>query len=886
MLNKFLKLLSDCKLINILTNHQIFTVVYMISSMLWFFPILGDTMDIICKICFCWGAFLIFWDLILRHTFLKISFYKLIFCFLVGYIVTIILNFHDGIYMNLKYLFYNGILLLVVFSHDVSTDYKNIRRTIIFLNNIIVFIAFIGSFLSLFLFIFHINFTIKQGNIIFLQGFWYNRLYGIFASPNTGVFLGITSIAVSLINSQLVYGMLFKNKIIYIVNAIIQIIYYSASLSRGGLLTIAVFSLAMCILFLYPKYCKTKGRFVSIILCCSFYLLILGSFLTIVYGTQKVLVYIVNSNYSISIMSSKSKTVSIPVKATRVDGISANKIIDLQSPINIQNRSEKLVQLAVADKKKIELQRIEKNGDVSNGRFDIWKGALYYWKKAPVFGIGNAKIDSNIMIKDTVNKMPEIERRWFLSTNGYMQSLFFQTLICSGLIGILFLFAIIALSGKCFIDFLLKNKLNSSQYRIIGLIFCLIVSYIANDIVESHLMFNGIDPYGVIFWAYLGMGLTLIRKFNDQIHNTDRFAFACDTPYQVFNAINFVSNNLEESLGHSDIYIYHQFKDSKLLSNKLKESGLFNDVFDIQVYGPKKGWYSKFITLIRLLYPRFFLKRYSSDSSNILSSYYSFLVLCSFTSFTMTMHTYFKRANIILLEEGIASYSRNMEDDNKSIIFRVFRALNRRKFGFNPQRIYLNNPKIYNQNEIKLPAFPLPELNKGNKCFTELKHLFNYCENDLYKEVSIIYLTQPTEEVPGNIPEAHAQLLQTLEKFNLTEVLVRVHPRQKNLQIENFCVDKFNNLWELECIQQLSEKNILISAFSTAQIMPKLICDKEPYLIFAYKLFISNSNIEFIRTIEKFIEQFKTLYRKPEKILIPETFLQLEKCLLSLESIK
>ena len=88
--------------------------------------------------------------------------------------------------------------------------------------------------------------------------------------------------------------------------------------------------------------------------------------------------------------------------------------------------------------------------------------------------------------------------------------------------------------------------------------------------------------------------------------------------------------------------------------------------------------------------------------------------------------------------------------------------------------------------------------------------------------------------------------------------------------------DAYCNLWELECINQIDDRNILISAFSTTQFMPKILKDVEPTVLFTYRLLLSDLDDPFLKDFANLIDDFRGLYRNPEKIYVPATFEELE----------
>ncbi len=114
-------------------------------------------------------------------------------------------------------------------------------------------------------------------------------------------------------------------------------------------------------------------------------------------------------------------------------------------------------------------------------------------------------------------------------------------------------------------------------------------------------------------------------------------------------------------------------------------------------------------------------------------------------------------------------------------------------------------------------------------------------------------------------------ILNTIAQNSRDDLIVRVHPRQKAEIYKEYFRDEINNLWELECEKQITDEHILISAFSTAQVMPKLLGGKEPTIIFLFKIFGCYDDCM------KIVEKMVNMYQNKEKIYIPESINELER---------
>ena len=122
--------LNNNKAVGWVLNRKFFTIVYLTICVLWFFPLLGYYLDLISQITFVWGALLILWDLFTKRHILQAIYWKLIIFFFISFAITIILNFSSGIYMNIKHLIYNGILLLIIYIQDPTSSEDDLKKYI------------------------------------------------------------------------------------------------------------------------------------------------------------------------------------------------------------------------------------------------------------------------------------------------------------------------------------------------------------------------------------------------------------------------------------------------------------------------------------------------------------------------------------------------------------------------------------------------------------------------------------------------------------------------------------------------------------------------------------------------------------------------------------
>lgn len=825
-------------------DRQFYTMVYLVVCSLWFLPLMGSRVDLLVKVWFIWGILLIIRDLFSKRSMFKSAYWFLAVAFLSSYVVTILMNFESGLYSNSKYLVYNSINLLIIYAQDQDLSKEQLLRFLRLFNDVIIVLAFAAGVISLGMFLLHIGFSFDQGGNVLRQGIIGNRLFGVYTSPNTGALYGVISIGASLVNATFRSRYARMRNVYYLLNAGIQITYFSLSLSRGGFLTYVVLILMISFVFGTPLLYKKKNLILYLIVGLLVFFLVMGGLMLMAEGAQKVSVRVTNAVQD-----------DIAVSDTGA----ADFVTRMKALMNLDRTNM---------------------SSLSSGRTIIWETGYQLWKYAPLFGFGNVKDVENEHADKQIDQALLAGRGvdYLNRLNGNAHNIFVQILVCSGIIGLCIFILFGVLIVVRYIRFLWDVNISDQSYRIVGLIFCVLTAIVANGLVETHLFFNGQDPYGVIFWAYLGVGMLLMERYSsakEELKSDSRLAFLCDTPYQIFNSINFVSNNVEDSAGCSDIFIYHQFRDSLSVSQELRRTGLFNHVYDISAYNDESCWYTKLRSLKRLLFPLQTMKSHSMTPVDY-HKRYEYLFISFSTQFTMNMHAVFKDSRVVWIEDGLSSYFGNVEKDNASNVLRMFKKyIMLGRLDFHPKRVYFNNPEIC-ETTISKQVLSLPKLLRQNPARGVLETVFNYQENSLYANNRYVYLTQPLHEVDGYIPtslDLISQMFRTLEIQD--DLIVRVHPRQLNRVLLNFTVDSCNNLWELECVNQITDQHVLIGAFSTALIVPKIVCDKEPYIIFTYKLFFSNTKTAYWLNVADLIERVVGLYGKPNKIYIPESYEEL-----------
>lgn len=363
--------------------------------------------------------------------------------------------------------------------------------------------------------------------------------------------------------------------------------------------------------------------------------------------------------------------------------------------------------------------------------------------------------------------------------------------------------------------------------------------------------------------------------------------FVCSTQYAILNSINAVLNDAEKYNGDTDIVIFHQTDDIKKLSERVKESKIFGNVYDF----PFINNINSIFLLILFVFPRFFLHKLCLTNGSIHLKKNHYNIIISQSQLYATLFSVInKNSDIYLLEDGISSYTgRTLDIKRRSLFFRLANKTFLRRFllaDIKGQLLYKPDMFCGEKDYItKLPAHK-PQNN------AIYNRIFEYRNNSLYNSSQFVYLGAPyygLKSLTLNHKGADKDLeerckftvdsaMKSLKRVNFT---YRIHPIEKieKNYYEKFCkLDECHNMWEMECQNSITNDHILMSFFSTAAFTPKILYGKEPYVIFLHKI----TGLVFFNA-DNLIDSLQSMYSNPKKVMQPESVDELFEILKDLE---
>lgn len=342
-----------------------------------------------------------------------------------------------------------------------------------------------------------------------------------------------------------------------------------------------------------------------------------------------------------------------------------------------------------------------------------------------------------------------------------------------------------------------------------------------------------------------------------------RAAFICWRPYQLFNAVNMVYNNLEDLKDTSDIYISNLSSLVKCKKN-LENLKIFNRVIVFDE-GRNRGRIEYITDLINC--KKSIVKDIEQEKNVELT--YDCIIASGYHSFFVRMANFNRNASCIFMEDGMKSYIETENEKYKrSLLHKGLKTVFKK--GIQTVKIekeYLYHPEYVKERKdrqlCQMPALTSDVIQMINLVFGEAE------EGQIKK---IIYLTQPLENLmskqrKGSYEEKDIQKI--LERYK-DLVTVRIHPRYREYRTL-LNIDESEQMWELRAANLCSD-NILISIFSTASFTPFFLMNRAPILILLYKIAMKEESI--YKEAELFISKITHIY--PNIIYVPDSLEEMD----------
>lgn len=350
------------------------------------------------------------------------------------------------------------------------------------------------------------------------------------------------------------------------------------------------------------------------------------------------------------------------------------------------------------------------------------------------------------------------------------------------------------------------------------------------------------------------------------------YCFICDTPYHLLTCLNLYIY-LKNKDCKADIFIGDSFRSHVEISSNLRRIGIFDDVIDFQIphyYKDKIKWIESKVE--ELIAERKYLIK-STDGSIDFKRRYTDIFFAYNNTFSCVMRQIYPNALMHFYEDGTSTYLGYAV--GISCIRKMLYLLTKKHLkAYKEFDVFVNNRELYLKfhPEQKIRVKQLPSLYYDDIAFQNiLDFVFTNKKTYSYSKNHIIFLTQPYDFMTkkecsiAKFYDTELELIKSLITLK-DDTIVRVHPREsiKN-RYQGLKIDTGNNIWEILCAKDIEEDHVLISWCSTAQLVPKLFFNKEPYLIFTFPLIKDELSKNRIKGIEKLVRLIADLYKNKNK---------------------
>ena len=372
-----------------------------------------------------------------------------------------------------------------------------------------------------------------------------------------------------------------------------------------------------------------------------------------------------------------------------------------------------------------------------------------------------------------------------------------------------------------------------------------------------------------------------------EIHIFRDSCYFCTSIFQMFSILSLAISRKEKA----DLYLDPQFKDVEDYAERIRATGIFEDVRIID----SKKIYDRYISresglINHLQIARTYL--HVKSVGNIIvpkdRSYTNIFVSSrAFIPRLYILSCYKKKedVNVYYFDDGVGSYYGNSALQPSKLDGTLRKVLFGKKAVNFDQDRYLLCPTLYEKINGKTPYQVLPVEPFWEK--EERKALLDQvfpCGGDHVLNETAVILEELSDEYFNEkclnlLNETYEKTRQT---FGADGLLVKSHPRSKGEKREGFrYYSNYALPFEILCMKNEMKEKVLIACGSTAVATPKMITDQEPYVILLYK-FILHEGMEQ-DTLDNFFRALKNSYRDYEKVMIPGSIEEYNECIVRIK---
>lgn len=364
-----------------------------------------------------------------------------------------------------------------------------------------------------------------------------------------------------------------------------------------------------------------------------------------------------------------------------------------------------------------------------------------------------------------------------------------------------------------------------------------------------------------------------------------RYAMICETPYQLFNILNFVYTETNEN-DELDLFVNTVNRGMLEFYGRIKNNKRFNSVFSFTSPQKKDGkiiyMYRRFL---EYFCPKASLNYSLSERLHNTDKMYDVIIIAFPNPLIVNFCQIYSDAEIWFIEDGTGSYHGKIGHAISSKISRIINPILHKGAEYiSPTKLYVYKPEICKAEYSGLKISKLTALDANSPNYKYIENIFGTTE--VTNPSKLTYISQPIKM--GKYTEEERKVFSSVWEYK-SDLQVRIHPTESTKDYAEFngiLIDSGINQWEMKCAKNITNDSILIGTCSTAQITPKLIYDIEPYIIFTLNIYSNVLPEDLSERLRQLIDDVQSLYKNKNKVLIPSSIDELIEIIKNIESEK
>ncbi len=766
----------------------------------------------------------------------------LLILFMLSYAVTVLLNAKYNFNSNLFLWLFAFAAAFLYFPIDRATTPDKVKKKMFGYAVIYTGIVFIYNLISIGMLLcsYGVNYYLYNHQGVRMRyriGFINKRLWGVYTSPNVGAMACWIAVVLSILILFFAFKKRYKfRKLIAVWSGLsiaAAMIYIGFSDSRGQMLNARLLLLVLPIIFFRNIQSFFQKRFhryrlwMNIAVCVLLSVVMTSLVNPVIYGIR----------YAVA-------------------------------PAVYYLNTEKYEQEAGEGKSFVEIIGIgrgvdeELGADNTNGRITIWIDALKAWTRKPIFGLSKENVYREV-IKFNPNAHTGLV--------SHCHNAYIDVLVDTGLVGFSLFAALALLCGLPILKYIFAKK-QSDDDIMIKLLITVFAMLLISGFYETFVLFN-LQAFTPVLFSVMGCLDYLLFQYQ-RPRKQDRVLIFLLGNYKLMTALTvkkqFYADRPVDVVLTSECHI-----DERELK-RLQDCNAFDQVIIIPAY-PRPNLRQKWKKWLGFGELKKRIPQYNCYGD------YLYVADCDPILYDLLKYEN-PDIKAYWLDDGTGSYCR--PHCNLSLKRRVLYTALRYYYLRRIDGAYLFAPQM-DILERDYPRLPLNNPSRDPEILETAEQVWGSTVNRKIEQ-AVIYFDQPRNAkkqendcYDPKLEQRENELLTAIIKaFGSERVGYKLHPRTDAASVSHeVCLLPRDLFWEQYCSRADLSDKVLISVDSSALMTPKMIFDKEPYVIALYRLF-ENPTVNRAE-IDALFGKLQTL-SEPGRVLIPDSIEKLENILTGL----